>query len=71
MSTGRWNKKLRGLLAAVAIVAVTGLAASGCATLQEFAALRSVAFSFDRVGEVLPKVIHRAKPVNGSGLGSQ
>ena len=28
------------------------LVLSGCATLQEFAALRSVVFSFDRVGEV-------------------
>ena len=69
MSAGRWNKKLRGLLAAAAIVAVTGLAANGCATLQEFAALRSVAFSFDRVGEVRVAGVSLGPTTRFSSLG--
>ena len=69
MSTGRWNTTLRGLLAAAAIVAVTGLAANGCATLQKFAALRSVAFSFDRVGEVRVAGVSLGPATRFSSLG--
>ena len=36
----------------VAALLASALGFCGCATLQEFAALRSVAFSFDRVGDV-------------------